>query len=152
MMGDFTGMVVAVAFWMCVAACIVGPSYFRHRERRNMQDILRVAYEKGQPVSPELISAMQSNLLPKPGSTRDGDLRRGIVLIALGIGMCGLGYGLWYGLSSVDDTAAYISGGCTAGAGAIPGMIGIAYIILWATGSKTPKASQTSKPSALTQS
>ena len=146
MVGDITGMVVAVAFWACVAAIIVGPMYMRHRERQNMQNIVRAAYEKGQPVSPELISAMQSNLLPRAVSTRESDLRRGIIFIAIGLGFVGLGYGLWYGLMSVDDMAAYISGGCTAGAGAIPGLIGVAYIILWATGASRSKTVSTPRP------
>jgi hypothetical protein len=32
---------------------------------------------------------------------------------------------------STSETAAYISGGVIAGFGAIPGLIGIAYLILW---------------------
>jgi hypothetical protein len=39
---------------------------------------------------------------------------------------------------TVDETAAYITGGCTAGVGAIPGLIGVAYLILWATKRNTP--------------
>ena len=152
MLGDLTGMVLGVTFWAFVAAIIVGPMWMRHRERQNMQDIVRVAYEKGQPVSPELISAIQSSLAVKMPSTRESDLRRAIIFIAIGLGLVGLGYGIWYGLMSVDDTAAYISGGCTAGAGAIPGMIGIAYLILWATGSKKSAAAQKASTSALSQS
>jgi hypothetical protein len=41
---------------------------------------------------------------------------------------------------SVDEMSAYISGGCTAGFGAIPGLIGIAYLILWAMKPKTTQA------------
>jgi Domain of unknown function (DUF6249) len=152
MLGDLTGMVLGVTFWAFVAAIIVGPMWMRHRERQNMQDIVRVAYEKGQPVSPELISAIQSSLAVKTPSTRESDLRRAIIFIAIGLGFVGLGYGIWYGLMSVDDMAAYISGGCTAGAGAIPGMIGIAYLILWATGSKKSAAAQKASTSALSQS
>lgn len=145
-MGEITGMVVAVAFWACVAAIVVGPMWMRHRERQNMQDIVRIAYEKGQPVSPELVNAIQSSLAVKTPSTRESDLRRAIIFLAIGLGFVGLGYGIWYGLMSVDDQAAYISGGCTAGAGAIPGMIGLAYLILWATGSK--KSTSTARLSA----
>lgn len=152
MMGDITGMVVAVAFWAAVAAIIVGPMWMRHRERQNMQDIVRIAYEKGQPVSPELVSAIQSSLAVKSPSTRESDLRRAIIFLAIGLGLVGLGYGIWYGLMSVDDEAAYISGGCTAGAGAIPGMIGIAYLILWATGSKKSNAAQSSRSPTVGQS
>lgn len=152
MVGDITGMVMGLAFWAAVAAIVVGPMWMRHRERQSMQDIVRIAYEKGQPVSPELVSAIQTSLAVKTPSTRESDLRRAIIFIAIGLGFIGLGYGIWYGLMSVDDQAAYISGGCTAGAGAIPGMIGIAYLILWATGSKKSAAAQKSTASTLGQS
>jgi hypothetical protein len=42
---------------------------------------------------------------------------------------------------SVSDTAAYITGGSIAGAGAIPGLIGVAYLILWITKRGRPQAS-----------
>lgn len=144
MVGDITGLLLGVTFWLFVAAIIIGPMWMRHRERQSMQEIVRVAYEKGQPVSPELVSAIQTSLAVKTPSTRESDLRRAIIFIAIGLGFVGLGYGLWYGLMSADDMAAYISGGCTAGVGAIPGMIGIAYLILWATGSKKSSSAKSS--------
>jgi hypothetical protein len=140
MIGEITGMIAVVVFWLFLAAVILGPRYMRYRERKNMQDVLRVAYEKGQPVSPDMIAALQADLpVARPiVAPREQDLRRAIVMIAIGIGLCGLGYGLWYGLASASDEAAAIVGGCVAGAGAIPGMIGIAHLILWAMAPKTP--------------
>jgi len=119
---------------------ILVPIYLRYRDRGRLHETLRIAYEKGQPVPPELIEALQSNVAPKQESTPDRDLRQGLVLVAVGLGFAGLGYGLWYGLMSVSEIAAYISGGSTAGFGAIPGLIGVAYLILWATRRKSPKA------------
>ena len=40
---------------------------------------------------------------------------------------------------SVADEGAYITGGSVAGAGAIPGLIGVAYLILWLTKRGAPK-------------
>ena len=137
---DFSGMVVGVAFWAFLAAIIIVPRVLKHREQMRVQETLRTAYEKGQPVPPELIEAMRSSTPMRIESTPERDLRRAIVLIAVGIGIALLGYGLWYGLMSVDDTAAYTTGGSVAGAGAIPGLIGVAYLILWATRKKAPKA------------
>ena len=105
-----------------------------------MHETLRIALEKGQPMPPELISALQSNVLPRRPTTPENDLRRAVILIALGLGFCGLGYGLWYGLMSADETAAYITGGSVAGAGAIPGLVGVAHLMLWATRRNTTKA------------
>lgn len=152
MVEEISAGLVPIAFFVCVAAIFVAPAWMRHRERQSMQDIVRVAYEKGQPVSPELISAIQSSLALRAPSTREADLRRAIIFIAIGLGLVGLGYGLWYGLDSVSDEGAYISGACTAGVGAIPMMIGIAYLILWATGSKKSAAVQKATPPSLGQS
>jgi hypothetical protein len=140
MIEEMTGLLQALAFWIFLAAVILVPLWLRYQERRRMHETLRIAFEKGLPVPPELITALQSNIAPRRPSTPESDLRRALVLIAVGLGCCALGYGLWYGLMSVDETAAYISGGCTAGFGAIPGLIGFAYLLLWATRREAPKA------------
>ena len=137
-MHDLNNIVTFTVFWTFVAAVILVPIYLRHKDRERMHETLRMAYEKGQPVPPELIEALQNNTPVRPMSTPDRDLRRAVVLIAVGLGFAGLGYGLWYGLMSVDDTAAYISGGSTAGFGAIPGLIGLGYLVLWLARRRTP--------------
>jgi hypothetical protein len=124
----------------CVAAAIIAPGYFRHRDRAQMQETLRVGLEKGQPVPAELISAMQNSVVTTTVSTPERDLRRAIIFITVGLGLCALGYGLWRGIMVYDDDGAYITGWCVAGVGFIPGLIGIAYLILWAMKRKTPAA------------
>ena len=131
-MEHLTGMVLGVVFWVFVGAVVLVPVYLKYQDRQRMHETLRIAFEKGQPVPPELITALQSNIAPRQPTTPESDLRRAIILIAVGLGLCGLGYGLYYGLSSVNDIAAYVSGCSVAGAGAIPGLIGIAYLVLWA--------------------
>ena len=139
--GEVIHVLLFGIFWGVVAAIVIVPIYLRYRDRGRMHETLRIAYEKGQPVPPELIAALQSHVPPRAAaSTPERDLRRAIVLIAVGLGFCGLGYGLWYGLMSVDEIAAYVSGGSTAGFGAIPGLIGLAYLVLWATRRHAPKA------------
>jgi len=131
MISHITGLLMALVFWSFVAAVVLVPIYLRYQEKGRMHETLRLAYEKGQPVPPELIEALQSNVSTKMPASPERDLRSGLVLVAVGIGFCALGYGLWYGLMSTSETAAYISGGVIAGFGAIPGLIGIAYLILW---------------------
>ena len=135
-----SGLIMGIVFWLFVASIILVPIYLRHRDRDRMHETLRIAFEKGQPVPPELIAALQSNVAPRVVLTPERDLRRGVVLIAVGLGFCGLGYGIWYGLMSVNEIAAYTSGASTAGVGAIPGLIGLAYLLLWATRRNQPKA------------
>jgi hypothetical protein len=132
-MESVISLFIPIFFMACVAACIMAPGYFRQRDRAQMQQTLRTALEKGQTLPTELVTALQSDMSANAIPTPERDLRRGIVLIAVALGFCILGYGLWFGLMSVDDTAAYITGGSTAGFGAIPGLIGVAYLILWAT-------------------
>jgi hypothetical protein len=132
---NFLGALVPLAFIAFLTIICVAPSYFRNREREKMQDILKVAYEKGTPVPPEVITALQTNMT-RAAWTPEADLRRGIVLVFVGIGLAGLGYGLWYG---IDNEGGSIAGPIVAGVGAIPGMIGIAYLLLWALRRKTAK-------------
>lgn len=124
-------VIVPVAFFAAVAAVVIFPTYFRYLERGRMHETLRLAVERGQPIPPEFITALQSNVVVRPPPGPDRDLRNGIILLAWGLGFCGLGYGLWYGLMSVNDISAYITGGSVAGIGAIPGLIGVAYLVLW---------------------
>ena len=137
-MHDFFNFLGFIVFWTFVAAIILVPLYMRQQDRQRMHETLRIAYEKGQPVPPELIEALQSKTPIRPMSTPDRDFRLAVVLISVGLGFAALGYGLWYGLMSVDETAAYVSGGSTAGFGAIPGMIGVGYLVLWFTRRKSP--------------
>jgi hypothetical protein len=125
-----------------IIAIVIGPlwirSYFAARERAQMHETLRVAYEKGQPVPPELIEKLTA-ATPRQnygGSSSsqggaDADLRRAIVLIAVGLGLGGLGAGLFWGFMYVSPIPAGIIGGSVGGAGAIPGFIGLAYLVLW---------------------
>jgi hypothetical protein len=139
-MDSLTGFVSSVLFWVVLAGIILVPIYLRYRDRERIHETLRIAFEKGQPVPPELIEALQSNIAPRRPSTPEADLRRAVILIAVGLGFCGLGYGLWYGLMSVNDIAAYTTGGSVAGLGAIPGLVGVAHLVLWATRRRTPQA------------
>jgi hypothetical protein len=139
-MGELTGMLSMIAFWLFLGAIILGPRYMRYRERKHMQDVLKTAYERGQPVPPELVSAMQTSVAtPAPVPTRENDLRRGIVLIFAGIGIMLLGLGIGWGIYQVgSDEGGYITGASIVGSGAIPALIGVAYLILWGMGRKSP--------------
>lgn len=134
------GIIISLIFWTFVGSVVLVPQYFKYKDRQKMHDTLRVAFEKGQPVPPEIIAALQTNVEDRLTPTAERDLRRAIVLIFVGLGLCGLGYGMWYGLMAVDPVPAYITGGVIAGAGAIPGLIGVAYLILWLAKRNSPAA------------
>jgi hypothetical protein len=124
---------------------VIGPvwirSYFRARERAQLHETLRVAYEKGQAPPPELIEKLTgdaSTYASPRGDTADRDLRRAVVLIFIGVGLAGLGLGLGYGIGMVSPIGGWITGGAIAGSAAIPGMIGVAYLLLWLGRRKSP--------------
>jgi len=133
--GAVSDVLKFVIFWSFVAAIFLVPRYLKSRERSKLLDTLKVAYEKGQPVPPDLIEALQRGDVPSVRSTEistsESDLRRAIVLISVGVGIALLGYGLYWGISYASDEGGAITGAAVAGCGAIPGLIGVAYLVLW---------------------
>jgi hypothetical protein len=135
-MDGLVGQVVPIFFFSMIVAICVGPvwitAYFRSKERQQLHETLRAAYEKGQPPPPELIEKLTAGAItPATQNAPDADLRRAVVLIAVGLGLACLGLGLGYGISFSSEEGGWITGGAIAGAGAIPGMIGLAYLFLF---------------------
>ncbi len=88
---------------------------FRHRRQRLAHETMRLMIEKGLPVPPELINPPPSARPPQ------NDLRRGLVQIALGIGLIIL-------LQKVEEDAGIWA------VGPIPTFIGAAYLLSWIIG------------------
>jgi len=144
-LGIISGVFHWVIFWSFVAAVVLVPKYLKSRERSKLLDTLKIAYEKGQPVPPELIEALQRGsgtptVESTTASTAESDLRRAIVLISVGVGIALLGYGLYYGISYESEEGGAITGAAVAGCGAIPGLIGVAYLLLWLARRQTSKS------------
>jgi hypothetical protein len=148
MMGMIS-VVQSLIFWgfvlMLILGLAIGPRYIRSRERTRLYDLMRTAYEKGQPVPPELIASLTSEsadradpAAPYRGSGADRDLRRAVVLIAVGLGLGALGLLLGAGIGIASEIGGAITGGVIAGAGAIPAFIGLAYLLLYLAGRKSP--------------
>ncbi len=126
-MQDFTGLFAIFAVFGTITAIIVGPTYFKSRERREMQETVRRAIDKGQPLPPEVIDAMTKDAAKNlPSRTRD--IRRGIIWLAVGVGIGafrvinGMGWG--------NDGWENRVGNGTLGFAAIPITIGLAFIVL----------------------
>ncbi len=127
---------VPVAFFVMIAAIVLVPRWLRDKERVRMHETLRMAYEKGQPVPPELISAIQGNAdpitTPLAIDRSARDLRVGVVWLAIGLGFVAIGgafYGmLYYHGGAVETLMTFV------GIGAIPMFIGVAFMILAALG------------------
>ncbi len=92
--------------------------WFRYRARREMQETLRVALDKGQDLTPEIIDR-----LGHPKAAPDKDLRLGVIWLAIAAGLVLCGF-------AVPDDSGEALRGILAGA-AFPFAIGAAYMILY---------------------
>jgi len=128
---ESTAWIVPTGFWILVGTIILAPIWFRSRDRRKLYETVKVAYEKGHPVAPELIAAMRSGAADAAIPPVERDLRTGALLLAAGLGVVGLGCGLWYGLGSVDDVSAYTTGLWVTGVGAMVCLIGLVHLGFW---------------------
>ncbi|HET9159064.1 MAG TPA: DUF6249 domain-containing protein [Caulobacteraceae bacterium] len=120
---DGGDILVPIAFFAMIAAIVLMPGWLKSREKQRLHDTLRLAYEKGQPLPPEMIEALQMDRA-KPQPERD--LRRGIVLLCLALAI--VVFGLM--LAQVPETDGHATWPMM-GIAAFPGFIGIGYIAFW---------------------
>jgi hypothetical protein len=124
------GILVPLGLFAMIAAIVIVPRYFRSLERQKLQETLRAAVERGEPIPPEIVQAMTQPAKEGRVSYKhpDQDLRQGIVWLAVGLGLALMGY--FIGFTEPDATHVML------GVAAIPGFIGLAFIVLWAVGRK----------------
>ena len=190
---DFGGVV----FFGFLAAIIIVPQVLRYQERGRLHETLRIAFERGQPVPPELIAALRwgrrrsysdydvppevmaawqprgpapapgyaPTAAPAPESVSEAgatfapplqpaaqppllapmfvsqtrrDLRKGLIWLAIGLGLVAAGgafYGGLYEVGGAPETLASFSA-----LAAIPGFIGLTYLVLaWFGRDKTKR-------------
>lgn len=124
--GEFVGFIAILCTFGTITAIVFGPNYLKFRERREMQATVRAAIDKGQPLPPEMIEAMTKDVAKNlPSRTRD--IRRGVIWLAVGVGIAAFSY-----LSSMgwhDTDAREVFGGM-AGFAAIPVTVGLAFLVL----------------------
>ena len=134
----------AIAFFGFLTAVIIVPQVLKSRDRQRMYETMRAAYERGQPVPPQFVEAMtrpaaargiEREMEAAAAYTRppaERDLRRGVVWMAIGVGLVLIGV-----ISAAADWGVSWTDGRTdalatcAALGAIPLCIGLAYLALW---------------------
>ena len=130
-------ILVPISFIAFLTAIIIVPIIMRSQDRARLHETVRLAYEKGQPVPPELIEILQRDtrssgeLEFKYGPGRD--LRRAVILIGIALGLVAMSFALG---TLQGNEARY---GTLAGA-SIPGFIGLGYLALWYFGRNKPQA------------
>ena len=112
------GIVGIIAVFGGPAVVLIFFFWFRSRNRREMQQTVRMALDKGHELTPELIDR-----LGQPAPAKDKDLRLAVIWLALAVALvlCGI---------FVPDPSGYALKGIWAGA-AFPLCIGLGYLILW---------------------
>lgn len=107
--------------WIGLAA-VLGPIvliglffWLRFKSRRDMQDTIRTALDKGQDLSPELIDR-----LGHPKEPKDKDMRLAVIWLAIAAGLVLIGFAI----PEPDALRGILAGA------AFPFTIGIAYVIL----------------------
>jgi hypothetical protein len=94
-MDGFSAFLMLLIFAaVAIYLLFVLPAQLRGRERARLYELLKYGYDKGQPVPPDLIR----ELMRKPVTTRDRDIRWGAVILsaAIGLGICGFAlFALW---------------------------------------------------------
>ena len=108
--------IVAIVFMTIFGAPVLIVAvimYFGFSRNRMMHRTIRMMAEKGQPIPPALLAP------PTPALRQRSDMRRGIVLVMVGVGLM-VCFGAW------NDW----EGGAWA-IGVIPFVIGLGYLLVW---------------------
>ncbi len=114
---------IPIALFASIALIFFIVMYFKQRSRAEMQQTIRLALEKGNELTPEIISRLGE---PEPSKNRD--LRRALIWLALAVGLALCGF-------FVPDPSGHALRGTLAGA-AFPLAIGVAYMIMWRYGAR----------------
>lgn len=126
-MEDFIPIFAIFAVFGTITAIIVGPTWLKSKEKREMQATLRHAMDKGQSLPPEVIDALTQDVSRNlPSKTRD--IRRGVMWLATGIGIAAFGILSDMGWDNGNDW--HQVGNGLLGIAAIPVTIGLAFIVL----------------------
>lgn len=110
-------IIVPVAVLLTAFGLVAIIQYNGYRKHKDLQATIQAAIEKGQELPMETLEAISKPRKPK----KDQDLRRGIVLTAVGLGIGAFGY-----FVGEEDAI-----GPLTGIGAIPLLIGLGLTALW---------------------
>ena len=113
---DLVGILVPIVALLSIATVPVLYFYFRYRSRQESQSTLRAAIERGLELTPELLQQ-----LGEPAQRKDADLRRGVLTMAVGVGLAAFGL-----LQGDPEVFLRLRAG-----GALFFIIGLALLALW---------------------
>ncbi len=109
-------MLIPIVLFIVTGIVMVLFFYFRHRTRGEIQLTVRTAMEQGQQLTPEVLESLTDSL-----HSRNGDLRRGVISIAIG--------GAFFAFATLLGQEEAI--GPLRAISAFPFLVGVAYLGLW---------------------
>lgn len=116
------GHIGALIFFGFLAAIILVPRYLKSRERQTMQETIRAAIERGQPMPSEMIDAMTRDAARRRS---DGnDLRSGVIWLCIGLACAAFGYALGFEPGAEDARYPLM------GLAAFPVFIGLGFLLV----------------------
>ena len=113
-----TEELIPIVMFISLAVVLIFLFWFRFRARDGMQQTIRMALDKGQELSPEIIDRLGH---PKAGKYRD--LRLGIIWISIAVGLSLVAVAV----GNFEREALY---GTLASAG-LPFAIGLGYLVIY---------------------
>ena len=108
-------MLIPITLFLAMVLIVWIVYAFRYKAQRDVQATYRAAIERGQELTPELLERLGET------QPKNRDLRRGIVLIGIGVGLAAFGLVL----GEEDAVRPLVA------VGAFPFLVGSAYLGLW---------------------
>lgn len=109
-------ILVPITFFLAVAIITVSFMFFNSKSKKQLQETLQLAIEKGETLSPETIEKLLDKKRPF------ADLKRGIIFIAFGIA---------FALFGIFSPAGELETKVMIGFSMFPIIIGFAYILVF---------------------
>jgi len=111
------GVLAIIGVFGVVPAIVWAISAYRHKTMKATTEVMKAMVEKGETLTPETIRAL--GIRPK---RKHGDLRTGLVLIAIAVAM------MFFGGVIPEKEAQQVFGGLAM----FPLLVGLVYVGLWA--------------------
>lgn len=109
---------IPIVMFISLAAVLIFLFWFRYRSRESMNETIRLALDKGQELSPEIIDR-----LGQSAGGKYRDLRLGIIWISIAVGLALVALGVGeFAVEALQGTLA---------AAALPFAIGLGYLLIY---------------------
>jgi Domain of unknown function (DUF6249) len=122
-------LVVVIPIWL--------RTHYASQDRARLHETVRMMVDKGQPVSSEMLESLNSSrdvrYSDRERTGSSADIRRGVILIMVGLGLAALGFAL-------GPVSGWEATGPVAGSGAFPGFIGLGFVVVGLLNRSKPKA------------